>query len=90
MKLILLAAACALVAVPASAQQQTAKPSDDTQPSPAGYQPPPQAPIPAGVKPVYVQAPPPDVAFPPPAPLASYPPCKKGQFDKCRQLRDPK
>lgn len=28
---------------------------------------------------------PPSQAYPAPAPLASYPICKKGQFDKCRQ-----
>lgn len=27
----------------------------------------------------------PDQAFPPPAPLASYPICKRGQYDKCMQ-----
>jgi hypothetical protein len=27
----------------------------------------------------------PSQAFPPPAPLASYPICKKGQYDNCRQ-----
>lgn len=32
----------------------------------------------------------PSVAFPPPAPLASYPICKRGQFDNCRQAGDPR
>lgn len=32
----------------------------------------------------------PDQAYPPPAPLASYPWCKPGQFDNCKQRRDPK
>ncbi|MGN6819348.1 MAG: hypothetical protein ACTHJR_11830 [Sphingomonas sp.] len=61
---------------------------DDTPPQPAGYQPPPSPPAPPNA--TYVQAPPPEVAFPPPAPLASYPFCKRGQFDKCMQRHDPK
>lgn len=86
MKLILLAAAVA-IASPAVAQDTT-KPVDTTPPQPAGYQPPPQPPAPPGA--VYVQAPPPNVAFPPPAPLADYPYCKRGQFDQCKQRNDPK
>lgn len=84
MKLILFAAAVAF-AVPAVAQD---KPVDVTPPQPAGYQPAPQPPAPPGA--VYVQAPSPDVAYPPPAPLADYPFCKRGQFDKCKQRNDPK
>lgn len=33
----------------------------------------------------FVPAPPPAQAFPAPAPLDSYPVCKKGQYDKCRE-----
>lgn len=88
MKIVAVTTALALFATPALAQ--TTQPTDNTAPNPAGYQPPPQPPVPAGVTPVYVQAPSPDVAYPPPAPLASYPPCKKGQFDKCVQRNDPK
>jgi len=33
----------------------------------------------------FVPAPPPAQAFPAPAPLDSYPLCKKGQYDKCRE-----
>lgn len=39
---------------------------------------------------VFVPSPPPAEAFPAPAPLAHYPPCKRGQFDNCRQVRDPR
>lgn len=87
MKLILTAAAVLLVASPSIAQD---KPVDTTPPQPAGYQPPPPPPIPPGTPVMYVPAPPPDVAYPPPAPLADYPFCKKGQFDKCKQRNDPK
>jgi len=88
MKLIVAAAALAMFATPALAQTRAT--GDTTPPDPAGYQPAPLPPIPAGVTPVFVQAPPPDVAFPPPAPLASYPPCKKGQFDGCIERNSPK
>ncbi|MBS0480119.1 MAG: hypothetical protein JSR79_12590 [Proteobacteria bacterium] len=88
MNTIAVAAALAMFATPAIAQ--TAASGDTTPPSPAGYQPAPQPPVPPGVTPVYVQAPPPDVAFPPPAPLASYPPCKKGQFDGCMERNSPR
>jgi len=47
-------------------------------------------PRPPGATVVFKEAPPPDVAFPPPAPLAKYPVCKRGQFDKCVQRHDPK
>lgn len=36
-----------------------------------------------GVQPVFRAAPSPSEAYPAPAPMASYPICKKGQFDKC-------
>ncbi|MBB3878763.1 hypothetical protein [Sphingomonas pseudosanguinis] len=48
------------------------------QPALAGT-PQPSAPV------VFKQAPTPAQAFPAPAPLESYPICKKGQFDQCRQ-----
>jgi hypothetical protein len=92
MKLMLLAALA--VAMPAVAQEtpapQTAATTDAaTTPDPVGgYQPSQPAlsgtPQP-GVKPTFVQAPSPDQAFPPPPPLAKYPICKRGQFDKCMQ-----
>ena len=46
--------------------------------------------LPPGVKPVYVQAPSPDEAYPAPPPLAHYPICKPGQFDKCLERNSPK
>jgi len=92
MRLVLLVAIA--VTVPALAQENPAP----TQPPlaqsagdpPGGYAPPPAPPPPPGATVVFQPAPPPDVAFPPPAPLASYPPCKRGQFDKCVQRHDPK
>ncbi|TPG12099.1 hypothetical protein [Sphingomonas oligophenolica] len=56
--------------------------------TPGGYQP--SAPamsgtMTPGVTPVYRPAPTPDQAYPAPAPLAKYPLCKKGQYDKCMQ-----
>lgn len=53
-----------------------------------GYQPaqPPMASQPApGAPVVFQQAPSPSQAYPAPAPLKSYPICKKGQYDQCRQ-----
>ncbi|MDY0957323.1 hypothetical protein SOM26_01345 [Sphingomonas sp. CFBP8993] len=53
-----------------------------------GYQPaqPPMAAPPApGAQIVFQQAPSPSQAYPAPAPLKSYPICKKGQYDQCRQ-----
>jgi len=53
-----------------------------------GYQPaqPPMAAPPApGAPVVFQQAPSPSQAYPAPAPLKSYPICKKGQYDQCRQ-----
>jgi len=88
MKLIVLAAIGAVIAVPAAGQQQAPKTAEVSPPEPAGYQPPPSPPAPPNA--TYIQAPPPDVAFPPPAPLPSYPFCKRGQFDKCLQRHDPK
>jgi hypothetical protein len=96
MKLIVFVAAVA-VAVPALAQDTSQNTptapatNDSTAPDPqGGYAPPPPPPVPPGATVVFRQAPPPDVAFPPPAPLASYPVCKRGQFDKCIQRNDPK
>jgi len=51
-----------------------------------GYQP--SQPMPmanAGGQPVFTPGPSVDQAYPAPAPLASYPVCKKGQYDKCIQ-----
>ncbi|WP_343525108.1 hypothetical protein [Sphingomonas sp.] len=53
-----------------------------------GYQPaqPPMASPPApGAPVIFKQAPSPEQAYPAPAPLKSYPICKKGQYDQCRQ-----
>jgi hypothetical protein len=92
-KLSMLALAVA-VATPAVAQDMPA-----AQPSPAapvspdpkgGYAPPPMPPVPAGATVQFQPSVSPDVAFPPPAPLASYPICKRGQQDHCRQRNDPK
>ncbi len=33
---------------------------------------------------VFRPAPTPDQAFPPPPPMKSYPPCKRGQYDNCK------
>ena len=38
----------------------------------------------AGAQSVFRPAPSPDQAYPAPAPRASYPVCKRGQYDKCR------
>ena len=51
-----------------------------------GYQPSTMSsPTPAGATVTYQQAPSPDQAYPAPAPMAKYPPCKPGQYDKCMQ-----
>lgn len=91
MKLIALSAALVLGSGAAFAQTApTPQPSaaeGDMTPV-GGLQPatPPMAsPPPPGAKIIFQPAPPPNVAFPPPAPLAEYPLCKKGQYDKCRQ-----
>ncbi|THD35273.1 MAG: hypothetical protein E7773_12570 [Sphingomonas sp.] len=81
-----LALLCAAIAMPGYAQT-TPAPTDPV----GGYQPAnPPVPRPPGVPIVFVQAPPPEVAYPPPAPLPDYPFCKPGQFDKCKQRHDPK
>ena len=102
MKLILLAAAV-IIATPAIAQQTPpADPAAAPAAAPAapaaadpvgGYQPSKPAlsgPAAPGVTPQFVQAPPPDQAYPAPAPLAHYPICKRGQFDKCMERGSPK
>ncbi|WP_298669652.1 hypothetical protein [uncultured Sphingomonas sp.] len=82
MKYILLAAA-ALLATPAIAQEHPSAAAQlgGLEPSTPALQgtPAPGSPV------IFKQAPAPDVAFPPPAAQASYPICKKGQFDKCQQ-----
>lgn len=92
MRLILLAAIA--VTMPALGQETPAStqpiPAQSAGDPPGGYAPPPMPPPPPNATVVFKPAPPPDVAFPPPAPLASYPPCKRGQFDKCIQRHDPK
>jgi hypothetical protein len=90
MKLILLAALAA--ATPVMAQDMPAQ-TVTPQPTAGGYQPAQPAmtgTLPPGVKPVYVQAPSPDVAYPAPPPLDHYPFCKPGQFDKCMERNSPK
>ncbi|MES2058019.1 MAG: hypothetical protein V4564_18925 [Pseudomonadota bacterium] len=89
MKLILLAAA-ALIAAPAMAQDaaQQAAPATSAGSSPGGYGPTGSAlsgPVQPGATVVFRQAPSPDQAYPAPAPLAKYPPCKRGQTDHCMQ-----
>jgi hypothetical protein len=88
MRLILLAAIA--VTMPALAQENPASTQPPPADPPGGYAPPPAPPPPPGATIVFQPAPPPDVAFPPPARLTSYPPCKRGQFDKCVQRHDPK
>ena len=98
MKIILLAALAA--ATPVMAQDmpaQTTATNTSTATAPTdpvgGYQPSHPAimgTLPPGVKPVYVQAPSPDQAYPAPPPLAYYPICKPGQFDKCMERNSPK
>lgn len=96
MKTILLAVA--LIATPAFAQNAPA-PAPDA--APAAQSPESATPtggygpanttiaVPPGATVVYQQAPTPDQAYPAPAPLAKYPPCKKGQFDKCIERGSP-
>jgi len=96
---LMIAAALAVIAVPAIAQD-TPPPAPDQQapatapatPDPVGgYQPAnPPAPPPPGATVQFQPSVAPDVAFPPPPPLAKYPPCKKGQHDKCMERGSPK
>lgn len=73
---------------PADTAAPAAAPAATGTMTPGGYQPAGPAisgtPQPGAVV-RYQQAPAPDVAFPPPAAKESYPICKKGQFDGCRQ-----
>ncbi len=81
------------IAAPAMAQDNAAPPPAAPQDSPTprgGYAPPPMPPIPAGATVQFQPSVSPDVAFPPPAPLAKYPPCKKGQYDGCVERGSPK
>ena len=89
----ILAVALAAIAIPAVAQDvpqsAPATTAGPTAPDPVGgYAPPPAPPAPPGA--VFQPGPTPDQAFPPPPPLANYPFCKRGQFDKCKQRNDPK
>ena len=98
MKSLLLIAA--LVAAPAFAQTTPTDPSmQQPMPAPAGqpmgtmtpggYQPAMpamQGTMTPGVTPTFQAAPTPAQAYPAPAALASYPPCKPGQFDQCMQV----
>ena len=66
-----------------------AAPTDPNMPAPAGgYQPSTMGaggPAQPGAQVVFQPAPSPSQAFPPPPPMAKYPICKKGQYDKCMQ-----
>lgn len=92
MKFILMTAAL-VMGTPALAQNMTSQeksmlPGNNLASQMPGYQPaqPPVPPgTPAGTPVVFQQAPAPDVAYPPPPPMESYPICKRGQFDKCKQ-----
>ena len=97
MKIILLAALAATTPVMAQDMPAQSTTTTTTTTVPAdpvgGYQPSHPAimgTLPPGVKPVYVQAPSPDEAYPAPPPLAHYPFCKPGQFDKCMERNSPK
>ena len=75
---------------PATTTTQTAPmPAQTTGGDPVGgYQPAAPAlsgPVTPGATVVFTPAQSPDQAYPAPAPLAKYPVCKKGQFDKCIQ-----
>ncbi|MBR0553970.1 hypothetical protein [Stakelama marina] len=101
MKLIALAAALTMSAPafaqtpPQSNPPQVSADDQSTQPgaiqyteSAGGYQPanPPMTATPTAGQPVvFKPAPQPSEAFPPPPPKASYPICKPGQYDGCRQ-----
>ena len=83
---LLIAAAVAVLATPAIAQDQTTAPPPDSATPAGGYQPatPPPT-IPPGATVRFQQAPSPSEAYPAPAPLAHYPPCKKGQTEGCME-----
>ncbi|MBX3594031.1 hypothetical protein [Sphingomonas sp.] len=94
MKLIALAAALAMTGTAAIAQDMTTPPATtattgQTMDDPVGgYQPstPPMSaqPLP-GQQVIFQPSKSPTEAYPPPPPMASYPICKKGQYDNCRQ-----
>jgi hypothetical protein len=80
-----------VIAAPAIAQDAATPPAPQDSPAPkGGYSPPPMPPIPPGATVQFQPSVSPDVAFPPPAPLAKYPPCKKGQHDSCMERGSPK
>jgi len=99
---LLFAAAVALMATPALAQDQsmqsqdtTAQTTTTTDASTAdpmgGYQPAtPMPAVPAGATVTFQQAPSPGEAYPAPAAMAHYPWCKPGQFDNCRERENAK
>ena len=73
-----------------TAQTMPAPAADGTTPM-GGYQPSQPAlngTATPGVAPTFQAAPSPSEAYPAPAPLASYPVCKAGQYDKCIQRSD--
>ncbi len=83
--------ALSVVAAPAIAQDSPPPPAPQDAPAPrGGYSPPPVPPVPAGATVQFQPSVSPDVAFPPPAPLAKYPPCKKGQHDACMERGSPR
>jgi hypothetical protein len=83
---LLIAAAVALLATPALAQDQ----SMQADPA-AGYQPAsPMPAVPAGATVTFQQAPSPGEAYPAPAAMDHYPWCKPGQFDNCRENENAK
>lgn len=86
---IALFVATAMCVSPALAQTGPTPPTDPV----GGYQPDHPAlsePVPPGTPVIFQQAPSPDVAYPAPPPLAHYPVCRRGQFDKCIQRNSPK
>ena len=86
---LLFAAAVALMATPALAQDQSMQAQDTgaTASDPAGgYQPStPMPTVPLGATVTFQQAPSPSEAYPAPAAMDHYPWCKPGQFDNCRE-----
>lgn len=93
MKLAILVGALALAgaAHAQSSAQKAEAPTNDEARKLGGYAPagplfPTGATPPAGAQVVFTPSTrTPSEAFPPPPPKASYPPCRRGQFDGCRQ-----